>query len=47
VALESLESKITAAFVFGSVAKRSDTARSDMDLMIVGDAGFAEVVNAL
>lgn len=47
VALESLESKITAAFVFGSVAKRSDTARSDMDLVIVGDAGFAEVVNAL
>ena len=46
-ALQPLASKITAAFVFGSIAKRSDTARSDIDLMVVGDAGFAEVVNAI
>jgi predicted nucleotidyltransferase len=46
-ALQPLANKITAAFVFGSVAKRSDTARSDIDLMIVGDVGFAEVVNAV
>lgn len=46
-ALRSLASQITAAFVYGSVAKRSDTARSDIDVMIVGDVGFAEVVNAV
>jgi len=48
VALESLESKITAAFVFGSVAKRSDTARSDIDVMIVSDKlGYADALTAL
>jgi predicted nucleotidyltransferase len=46
-ALRSLASQITAAVVYGSVAKRSDTARSDIDVMIVGDVGFAEVVNAV
>jgi len=29
--------KIKAAFVYGSVAKRADTARSDIDLMVIGD----------
>jgi predicted nucleotidyltransferase len=29
--------KIKVAFVYGSVAKKSDTARSDIDLMVVGD----------
>lgn len=29
--------KIKAAFVYGSVAKGSDTARSDIDLMVIGD----------
>jgi predicted nucleotidyltransferase len=46
-ALQPLASKIAAAFVFGSIAKRSDTARSDIDLMVVGDVAFAEVVNAV
>lgn len=46
-ALQPLESKINAAFVYGSVAKRSDTARSDIDVMVVGEVGFAEVVNAV
>lgn len=36
-ALRPLTSKILAAFVYGSVAKRVDTARSDIDLMIVSD----------
>ncbi|MGB6539208.1 MAG: nucleotidyltransferase domain-containing protein [Xanthobacteraceae bacterium] len=30
-------SKIKAAFVYGSVAKGTDTARSDIDLMVIGD----------
>jgi predicted nucleotidyltransferase len=29
--------KIIAAFVYGSVAKGTDTARSDIDLMVIGD----------
>jgi predicted nucleotidyltransferase len=47
-ALQPLASKITAAFVFGSVAKRSDTARSDIDVMIVsGKLGYADALTAL
>ncbi|TAN08031.1 MAG: MarR family transcriptional regulator [Rhodanobacteraceae bacterium] len=47
-ALQSLASKIIAAFVFGSVAKRSDTAQSDIDVMIVsGKLGYAEALTAL
>jgi predicted nucleotidyltransferase len=37
-ALSPLREQIAAAFVYGSVAKRGDTARSDIDLMVVGDA---------
>jgi len=29
--------KIRVAFVYGSIAKRADTARSDIDLMVIGD----------
>jgi predicted nucleotidyltransferase len=36
-ALAPLASQIHAAFVFGSVAKKTDTATSDIDLMIVSD----------
>jgi predicted nucleotidyltransferase len=36
-ALAPYADKIKAAFVFGSIAKGSDTARSDIDLMVVGD----------
>lgn len=36
-ALAPLASRIHAAFVFGSVAKREDTALSDIDLMLVSD----------
>jgi len=38
VALKPLAKRITAAFVYGSVAKRSDTAASDIDLMVVSDS---------
>jgi predicted nucleotidyltransferase len=37
-ALGPLAKHITAAFVYGSVAKRSDTAASDIDLMVVSDS---------
>lgn len=38
VALAPLAAQISAAFVYGSVAKRQDTAASDIDLMIVSDS---------
>jgi predicted nucleotidyltransferase len=36
-ALRPLAPRIVAAFVYGSVARRSDTSRSDIDLMILSD----------
>ena len=47
-ALQPLASRIAAAFVFGSVAKRSDTARSDIDAMVISaKLGYADVLTAL
>ena len=37
-ALAPLASKLEAAFVYGSVAKKEDTASSDIDLMVISDA---------
>lgn len=47
-ALAPLAAQIVAAFVFGSVAKRQDTAASDIDLMLISDRlGYADVFAAL
>jgi predicted nucleotidyltransferase len=47
-ALAPLASKIRCAFVYGSVAKRQDTGRSDIDLLIVSDKlTYADVYPAL
>lgn len=47
-ALAPLADRIEAAFVFGSVAKREDTAASDIDLMLIsGGLGYADVFAAL
>ena len=47
-ALAPLAERITAAFVYGSVAKRSDTAASDIDLMILSDdLTYGDVFNVL
>jgi len=47
-ALASLAPRIVAAFVYGSVAKRRDTTRSDIDLMVVSDnLTYADVYGAL
>jgi predicted nucleotidyltransferase len=47
-ALAPLAAKIAAAFVYGSVAKRSDTATSDIDLMVISDSvTYADVYAAL
>jgi predicted nucleotidyltransferase len=36
-ALQSYSDRIEVAFVYGSVAKQTDTTRSDIDLMVIGD----------
>lgn len=47
-ALAPLASQIDAAFVYGSVSKRQDTATSDIDLMVISDSlGYAELFSAL
>lgn len=47
-ALTPLAKRITAAFVFGSVAKRSDTAASDIDVLVLSDSvDYADVFAAL
>ena len=47
-ALSPFTKKITAAFVYGSVAKRSDTAHSDIDLMVISETlEYADLYAAL
>jgi len=46
-ALDSIRNRIKIAFLFGSVVRGSLTRESDIDLLIVGDVTFAEVVEKL
>ncbi|MGA2967032.1 MAG: nucleotidyltransferase domain-containing protein [Terriglobales bacterium] len=46
-ALASLGPQIEVAFVYGSVARQEEAANSDVDLMVLGNASFSEVVSAL
>ena len=47
-ALHPLASQIVAAFVYGSIAKGSDSAGSDIDLLVVADdVGYPEIFTAL
>lgn len=46
-ALSPLAAQIKAAFVFGSVARGTETPQSDVDVLIVGNIGFAQAVLAL
>jgi len=46
-ALDPLARRIRAAFVYGSVARGDERGGSDLDLMVVGNVAFAEVVEAL
>lgn len=45
--LHRFRSRIRVAFVHGSIARRDEHSTSDVDVMIVGDAGLAEVAPAL
>lgn len=46
-ALAPLADRIVVAFVFGSVARGEENRASDIDLMVIGDASFAEVSRAV
>ena len=46
-ALTPLRKKINLAFVYGSVARSSESEKSDVDLMIVGHVDFGAVVETL
>jgi predicted nucleotidyltransferase len=47
-ALRSIEQKIEVAFLYGSVAKQSDHAESDIDIMMIGsDLTLGEVLEQL
>jgi len=46
-ALEGIASQIQFALLFGSFAQGTETAGSDVDVLVVGEASFAEVVRAL
>ena len=48
MALKALDDTIELAFIYGSIAKGTDTKSSDIDLMLVGDGlSYGEVVEAL
>ncbi|RLB65929.1 MAG: transcriptional regulator [Deltaproteobacteria bacterium] len=47
-ALTPLDDQIQAAFVYGSVAKKTDTASSDIDILILSDSlSYADVMGTL
>lgn len=41
--LRNFDKKIACAFIYGSVARREEGATSDVDLMVIGGAGLAEL----
>jgi len=45
-ALAPLINKIDVAFIFGSLASGSETTHSDVDVLIIGDVTFAQIVEA-
>lgn len=46
-ALQPLGEQIDVAFVFGSVASTTETTHSDVDVMVIGDVTFGQVVNTI
>jgi len=47
VALTPFADKIACAFVYGSVARREEHATSDIDLMVIGKVGLADLAPSL
>ena len=46
-ALAPLGAQVRCALIFGSVARGEETVHSDVDVLVLGDVGFAEVLHAL
>jgi predicted nucleotidyltransferase len=46
-ALEPLADRVRTAFVYGSVARGDERAGSDLDLMVIGDVKFVDLIGAL
>jgi predicted nucleotidyltransferase len=46
-ALEPLADRVRTAFVYGSVARGDERPGSDLDLMVIGDVRFADLIGAL
>ena len=46
-ALDPLRNQIDEAFIYGSLAKGENSSRSDVDLLVVGRVGFADLLLAL
>jgi len=46
-ALAIIADRISLALVYGSIARGEENHRSDLDLLVVGDVGFSEVVKVL
>lgn len=46
-ALSSVEKQVDLAFVFGSLARGEQNSNSDVDVMVVGELGFADAVRVL
>ncbi|MBL8509627.1 MAG: nucleotidyltransferase domain-containing protein [Chitinimonas sp.] len=46
-ALAPLADRIQSALIFGSVARGEETTLSDIDILVLGEVGFAEVVELL
>ena len=46
-ALQPVIDRVRVAFIYGSVAQGTETATSDIDVMIIGDVGFSEVTSHL
>lgn len=46
LSLVPLADRIHAAFVFGSMASATENANSDIDLMVIGEVTFADIINA-
>ena len=46
-ALDPLSGQLRAAFIYGSFASGRETSASDVDVMVIGDAPFKDVVYAL
>ena len=45
--LTPISQKISAAFIFGSIARNDDDRASDIDVMIIGDVSFADVSSCI